>query len=237
MISKNEVKYIQSLHHKKTREEERLFIAEGPKLIEELLHSNFRIKKIYGLAEWAQQHGGINTIEVTAEELQRISGQPSPNSVVAIVEERELPVLHIEDKLVLMLDAIRDPGNLGTIIRIADWFGLDTIIASPDTAEVYNPKVVQASMGSIARVNVYYLDLIATLSACPLPIYGAMLSGKNVQDVGKIEQGIIIIGNEATGISGNIAGYIQTAITIPQKGRAESLNAAVAAGIILSHVV
>ncbi len=237
MISKNEVKYIQSLYHKKTRAEENAFIAEGPKLIEELLQSDFKIKKIYALAEWAQNHPeSIDITEVSADELKAVSNQAAPNNVLAIVEKKVIPQLQLKNKLALMLDGIQDPGNLGTIIRIADWFGVDTIVASGDTAELYNPKVVQATMGSIARVNVHYCHLKDVLSSGELNVYGALLNGKKVNETGKIKEGIILIGNEGKGIRYNILKYVRYPITIPRIGNAESLNAAVAAGIILSHV-
>jgi RNA methyltransferase, TrmH family len=237
MISKNEVKYIQSLYHKKTRTEEGVFIAEGPKLIEELLSGNYKIKKIYALAEWAQEHAGtIDITEISDDELKSVSNQPAPNNVLALFEKKSLPELQLKNKLCLMLDGIQDPGNLGTIIRIADWFGIDTIVASGDTAELYNPKVVQASMGSIARVHVHHCHLKDILALGMYTVYGALLNGKSVHEVGKIKDGIILIGNEAKGIRPNILKYIYHPITIPRIGCAESLNAAVAAGIILSHV-
>jgi RNA methyltransferase, TrmH family len=136
----------------------------------------------------------------------------------------------------MVLDNIQDPGNLGTIIRIADWFGVHQIVASKETVDLYNPKVIQSTMGSFVRVNVWYNDLPGILSTANVPVYGALLNGENVFEIGKISEGIVIIGNESKGISEAIKGFITHPVTIPKKGGAESLNAAVAAGIILSHV-
>ena len=155
MLSKNEIKYIQSLCHKKQREAEGLFIAEGSKLIDELLKSQYRFRKIYALAGWVAQYSvPVEVIIITEIELQKISGWQTPNGVLAVVEQKKVdmpPVLI--NRLTIVLDGIRDPGNLGTIIRIADWFGIAQVIASEDTVELYNPKVIQSTMGSFVRVN------------------------------------------------------------------------------------
>jgi TrmH family RNA methyltransferase len=238
MISKNELKYIQSLYHKKVREETGLFVAEGVKLVNELLHSNFVVKKIYAVKEWkpAADFNAINIIEQF--ELEKISNLSTPNQVLALVEQKKL--LHEpfqKNNLVLVLDGIQDPGNLGTIIRIADWFGINQIVASEDTADIYNSKVVQSSMGSIIRVNVWYKNIEQWLNTSTTPVYGALLNGVIIYETQKISEGILVIGNESKGIRSNILPFIQHAITIPAKGNAESLNAAVATGIILSHLI
>ncbi len=239
MVNKNEVKYIQSLSHKKNRNKQKLFIAEGPKITAELFRSNFKIQKIYALAEWLETNANIEFAqEVSEQELKVLSNLQTPNQVIALVEQKEdQPIPESKNKITIALDGIQDPGNLGTIIRTAHWFGIDTIIASEDTADLYNSKVVQATMGSIAKVNVHYCALENILKIKKVNIYGASLDGKNIKDVGKIKEGIIVIGNEGNGIRKNILSFIDQAITIERKSDAESLNAAVAAGIILSHLV
>lgn len=240
MLSKNEIKYIQSLGHKKSREELGLFVAEGPRLAEELISSNYGIQCIYALPGWIAAHGNhpFTVKEITEAELERISGLQSPNQVV-VVAKTQVPAAepHLQGKLTLVLDGIQDPGNLGTIIRNADWFGVQQIVCSPDTADYYNPKVVQASMGSICRVNVWYTPLPEWLPTATVPVWGAMLQGQPVQQAGPLVEGIIVIGNEGRGIRSEVATFINHRLTIPKKGGAESLNAAVATGIILSHIV
>jgi TrmH family RNA methyltransferase len=244
MLSKPKIKYIQTLGQKKFREQEKLFIAEGPKLVTELLHAvPGSISEIFALPEWlAANKNLLNSIhvqEINEAELEKISQLTTPNKVVAVVKQfnNDVPA-GIKGNLTLALDDIRDPGNLGTIIRIADWFGIAQIVCSLECAEVYNPKVVQSTMGSIARVHISYTNLAGWLSANrDVEIYAAMLEGKDISTLKKIKEGILIIGNEAQGISDEIAALVHTKITIARKGQAESLNAAVATGIILSHMV
>ena len=238
MLSKNELKYIQSLYHKKVREETGLFVAEGVKLVNELLHSDFVVKKIYAVKEWkaTTDFDAINIIEQF--ELEKISNLSTPNQVLALVEQKKLLQEPVQkNNLVLVLDGIQDPGNLGTIIRIADWFGISEIVASEDTADIYNSKVVQSTMGSIIRVKVWYKNIEQWLNTSTTPVYGALLNRVSIYETQKISEGILVIGNESKGIRGNILPYIQHAITIPAQGNAESLNAAVATGIILSHLL
>lgn len=239
MISKNEIKYIQSLSHKKTRDEEEVFIAEGIKLVNELLNTNIVIKKIYALQGWIKDHQHVNNVTiVTEEELRKISSQQTPNKVLAIVEKKKIKAEpQLRGNITLVLDGIQDPGNLGTIIRIADWFGIAQIVAAIDTADIYNSKVVQSTMGSIIRVDVWYKELATFLQQADVEIYGALLQGESIYTHPKIAEGIIVIGNESQGIRNNLLPLIKHAITIPKKGNAESLNASVATGIILSHIV
>ncbi len=240
MVSKNEVKYIQSLYQKKNREAEQLFVAEGPKLVEELLQADFSIKTIYATAAWLEQHGSLPVAarEVQPEELARLSHQQTPNQVLAVVAQRAAGALpQLKQRLTLVLDGIRDPGNLGTIIRIADWFGITQIIAGDDTVELYNPKVIQSTMGSFIRVKLWYTQPDAVLANAGIPVYGALLQGKAVQQCAKVSEGLLVIGNESKGIRENLLPLITHAITIPRIGGAESLNAAVATGILLSHLV
>ena len=240
MLSKNEAKYIQSLCHKKERQSERLFIAEGPKIIEELVTSNFVIKKVFALFNWQTPDfaGNVQVVEVSGDELRKISNLQTPNQVVAIVQQQlqnTPPVL--KNQLSIVLDGIQDPGNLGTIIRIADWFGISQIICNNDTVELYNPKVIQSTMGSFVRVNVWYEDTVPLLTSAGVPILGAVLKGKSIYEIEKPKEGILVIGNESKGISEEVMKCISCPVTIPRIGGAESLNAAVATGIILSHLV
>jgi len=235
MLSRNEIKYIQTLFHKKNRDQEGLFIAEGVKIADELINSGFSIQKIYAVKDWAHLHADAGNITVvTEDELKRISNLETPNQVVAVVQKKDttlIPDLH--NKITLLLDGIQDPGNLGTIIRTADWFGVQNIIASPDTADVYNSKVVQSTMGSIARVNIIYTDLQVFLPANTITVCGAMLDGENIKAFKPARECLLVIGNESKGIRDYIKPFIQKRIAIPKTGSAESLNAAVAAGIIL----
>lgn len=243
MLVKSKVKYIQTLGQKQFREQEGLFIAEGPKLVLELLLSGTaKIQELFALADWINENkkqlAKTKVTEITEKELERISQLKTPNKVLAIVQQFDnSATIDTKDKISLVLDNVQDPGNLGTIIRTADWFGIEQIICSPDTADVYNSKVVQATMGSIARVRVFYTDLGKWLAEQKeVPIYAAVLGGEDVAAMKKIQDGIIIIGNESKGISDEILRLADVKITIPQKGKAESLNAAVATGIILSHM-
>lgn len=239
MLSKNEAKYIQSLYHKKQRQQEGLFIAENPKLVEELLASNYSVKKIYATADWVASNGNTTAeiITVTEEELLRISNVQTPNKVLAIAKQKQPSLPAFTNTITLALDGIQDPGNLGTIIRIADWFGITQIICSNDTVELYNPKVIQSTMGSFTRVNVCYADLPQTLANSGVNIFGALLDGQSIYTTGKLKEGIILIGSEGKGISNDVLKLITHPITIPRIGGAESLNAGVAAGIIVSHLV
>jgi TrmH family RNA methyltransferase len=240
MISNSRVKYIQSLGHKKYRDEAGVFIAEGPKLVMELLQAGVSINHLYALDEWADDNRDllkdINAETITVKELERISQLVTPNQVIALVKKFDLPkTIAVKGKISLALDEMQDPGNLGTIIRTADWFGIENIVCSENSADVYNPKVVQSTMGSIARVNVFYADLKEWLSGQKnIPVYATTLDGKDISKMTAPAEGIIVIGNESKGISEEILGFAGERITIPKKGKAESLNAAVAAGIILS---
>ena len=238
MLSKTELKYIQTLCHKKQREKEGLFIVEGPKLVEELFSGEFRIKKLYAVSEWMQNRDlPFEAETITDIELARISGLQTPNQVLAIVEQNQNKTEpNYKSQLTLVLDDIQDPGNLGTIIRIADWFGIKQIVASENTVEMYNPKVIQSTMGSFIRVAFWYKNLTNFLQSASVPVYGASLQGKSIIGELTIHEGILVIGNEAKGISKDVLPYISYPITIPRLGGAESLNAAVATGIILSHL-
>ncbi len=236
MLSRNEVKYIQSLYHKKNRNKEEVFIAEGVKIVTELITSGFGIQKVYGVKDWMNANTDIpHFAEVSEEELKKISNLETPNKVLAIFNKKHgAQIPDLKNKISLVLDGIQDPGNLGTIIRIADWFGIENIIASEDTADIYSPKVVQSTMGSIGRVNIFYIDLKSFFQSNKIVVMGAMLNGKNLASLEKITECLLVIGNESRGIRTEVEPYIQQRITIPKTGYAESLNAAVATGIILS---
>ncbi|MGE5106983.1 MAG: TrmH family RNA methyltransferase [Sphingobacteriales bacterium] len=246
MLSKTQVKYIQSLSHKKFRDEEGVFIAEGPKIVAEILKEKpSAVRYIYAVKNWHETNenlvkniGTESLNEVSEKELEKISSLNTPNQVFAII--KKLPAKQNIDckiQLVIALDEIQDPGNLGTIIRIADWFGIKHIICSKDCADVYNSKVVQSTMGSIIRVNVMYTDLEDFLNKQKgIEIMAAALEGIPVQKIKEGKNGVLLIGNESKGISKELLSFASTKITIPQIGKAESLNAAVATGIILSHL-
>ncbi len=246
MISKNQIKFIQSLHSKKNRDQEQLFIIEGVKLVSEFLStSHFEIHSAYGTLDFIANNkhiiekSKVVINEISEEELKKISLQTSPNQVLAVVNAKkaQLNVELLNTSINLFLDDIRDPGNLGTIIRIADWFGIKQIICSPTSTELYNPKTLQASMGAVLRVNVVYIefnDLKKDLKN--VPIYGAVLNGQNIYK-STLQNGLIIIGNEANGISENILKQVTHPITIPAatNNGSESLNAANACGMICSE--
>lgn len=242
MISKSQLKYIQSLGQKKHRDTEGLFVAEGPKLVRELMQSEqAEISHLYALEEWITENekllGQVDVTVISEQELERISQLTTANKVIAVIKKFETKEPEM-NAVSLILDTIQDPGNLGTIIRIADWFGVKAILCSYDCADMYNSKVVQATMGSIARVNVFYTNLVDWLEKqTEARIYAAMLEGKDVTKMSVIKSGSIIIGNESAGIHHEILQYANEKISIPKKGGAESLNAAVATGIILSHLV
>ncbi len=244
MLSKSQAKYIQSLGHKKVRDEEGVFVAEGPKIVAELLSSaDANIIQLYALDDWIAANSndcnGIDIIEVDENDLTKISQLVTANHVLAVVKMQEAPThLTTRGTVSLVLDTIQDPGNLGTIIRIADWFDITQIICSKECADMYNPKVVQATMGSIVRIKMLYTDLASWLEKQKdVFIYAAALEGQNVTAMNKITEGLVVIGNESKGISPGIFELVDVKITIPRKGRAESLNAAVATGIILSNIV
>lgn len=243
MLSRSEVKYIQSLSQKKFRETEKCFVIEGPKIINEALTvPNINIKKIFGLQEWVSEHqnmlAGKDYSVIDEIDLARISELKTPNQVVAIVEMPWSEGFYIKpNNITLALDGIQDPGNMGTIIRIADWFGIAQIVCSMDCADMYNSKVIQASMGSLFRVELYKTDLEKWLQAnSNLPIMGAVLEGVPLHQMPTSYAGVLVIGNESKGIRENILPYITQKITIPRYGQAESLNAAVATGIIVSYL-
>ena len=229
MISKNQIKFIRSLELKKNRKQNGLFVAEGPKVVGDLLHADYKARMLFA----TKPYPGAELI--TDDELQRISFLQHPQEILAVFE---MPTLNsqpstLNSQLSLALDGVQDPGNLGTIIRIADWFGISTIYCSPETADVYNPKVVQATMGSLAHVQVVYTDLLALVSQLPpsYPVYGTLLDGENIYQQELTSEGIIVMGNEGNGISQALREHINRRLLIPDfhtgELRAESLNVAI----------
>lgn len=239
MLSKKEIKDIQSLVHKKFRDESGLFVAEGPKIVTELAALiPERIVNIYATSQWAAANSGLGKVQIITEaELGRISALQTPNQVVALFQQAPSQLPNVLKGFCLYLDTIQDPGNLGTIIRIADWFGVSQIVCSNHCADVYNNKVIQSSMASIARVPVYYDVEDNWLQNRKETIYAATLDGKPLSQFEPQSSGILMIGNESSGISDEKLVMATEQITIPRKGGAESLNAAVATGIILSHLL
>jgi rRNA methylases len=240
MLSKNDAKYIQSLQYKKSRNEEGVFIAEGVKLVNEIIQSGWGVKKIFATHEWIAENkaGNVQVAEVSEQELKKISLLQTPNQVLALVEQKkQTGHIHLKNRFTLVLDGIQDPGNLGTIIRIADWFGIEAIVCSNDTAELYNPKVIQSTMGSFLRVDIVYEDLLPLFKNLTVPVFGAVLNGKNINETASVKEGVLMIGNEGNGIKKELLPFIQQPVTIPKLGGAESLNAAVATGIIVSHLL
>jgi TrmH family RNA methyltransferase len=235
MLSKKVLKDIQSLSLKKHRDETGLFLAEGPKVVEELRQAvPGQVQQVYALEDWARGREGVEVISEV--ELQRLSSLKTPNKVVAVLQQFK----SVEPKatgFTLYLDTIQDPGNFGTIIRIADWFGVKDIVCSTGCADLYNPKVVQSTMASIARVNVFYDKEESWLKKQSVPVYAAALHGKKLYTFSKTAIGILIIGNESKGIRKEFLELASHPVTIPRRGQAESLNAAVATGILLSHLI
>lgn len=237
MVSKSELKYIQSLSDKKVRLETGCFIAEGVKLVGEMIAAGYPIRAIYALDSWDAPDTSIEVNRVEAFELEKMSLLQTPNQVVAVAKmPSKTDAINLTGKLTIVLDGIQDPGNLGTIIRIADWFGVQQIVASEDTVDVYNPKVIQATMGSFMRVSVAYKNIADWLPTLQLPVYGALLEGENIFTTKLPKQGILVIGSEAKGIRVNCIDFITHPVTIPKIGGAESLNAGVATGIIVAQL-
>lgn len=247
MISKPQIKYIQSLRHKKYRRQHAAFVAEGDKLVVDLIESGqLEVQTLYATDRWLQEHATqlhpyqkVSVHPLLDHELEKISSLTTPNQVLGIFKlPAHKPEGLRESGLQLLLDGIQDPGNLGTIIRIADWFGLPHIWCSQQTVDCFNAKVLQATMGSIARVQVHYVDLEGLiLSSRKMPVYAATLDGQSMLDLPKVSSCALIIGNESNGVSEALLGITSLRITIPRIGHAESLNAAVAAGILCSKLV
>jgi TrmH family RNA methyltransferase len=237
MVSKNQIKLISSLHQKKYRIAHQLFIAEGVKGINELLQSNFELEHLYVTIDEFRTVSPTQKTVISDADLKKISALTTPNTCLAVFKIPKEKTI-INKGLIVALDTIRDPGNMGTILRLCDWFGINQVICSKETVDLYNPKVVQATMGSIARVNVNYLNLNTFLETTSLPIYGTFMDGEDIYNSEITNEGIIILGNEANGISKEIEALVTKRITIPRFGnlqQTESLNVATATAIVLSE--
>ena len=237
MLSKSEIKLIRSLHDKNGRREHGLFICEGGKLVGEIISSRFKIHSVYSTAA-SLPYSGMHCFRVSPSEMERISALKTPTEILAVVEiprwEEPQP-----ERLSLVLDGVQDPGNLGTIIRISDWFGIGNIYCSPDCADCFNPKVVQATMGAITRVKLHYRDIPSLLENSPLPVYGTFLDGQNIYDSALSTEGFIVMGSEGQGISDKVAAKISKRLLIPpfpaDSNESESLNVAVATALVCSE--
>ena len=253
MLSKNKIKLIRSLEHRKYRREHGCFIAEGPKVVTDLM-SKFRCRYICALGDWLQYHEEmLSEVEcdvVTSDELRKVSFMDHPQQVLALYELPTNggchdvvgnPFAGIDEHLCLALDNVQNPGNVGTILRIADWFGISDVFCSLGTADVYSPKVVQATMGSLARVRVHEVDLPCFLSVLPadFPVYGTFLDGENIYKKDLQNRGIIVMGNEGNGINRDVSRYVTERITIPNFNGADqgadSLNVGVATAVVCSE--
>nr|WP_315145316.1 RNA methyltransferase [uncultured Flavobacterium sp.] len=237
MLSKNQIKLITSLQLKKQRNTHRLFFAEGIKVIQELLESKFELEHLFTTQNDFQEVTNDKKVIVDEGDLKKISALATPNSCLAVFKipnEKKIQ----DSGLILALDAVRDPGNLGTILRLCDWFGINQLICSKDAVDIYNPKVVQATMGSIARVNVNYIDLESFINQTKMPVFGTFMEGDNIYKTVLPQEGIIVMGNEANGISPEIEKLIINRLSIPRFGalqKTESLNVATATAVVLSE--
>ncbi len=250
MLTNATIKEIKALHKKNFRQEKGLFIAEGDKICREMLQSKYSIVGIYALESWLKENENLlsnhKNTSITEKELSRISTLKTPNKVLIVAEKTftQTSDIALKGNITLVLDNIQDAGNLGTIIRTADWFGVNNIICSPDTVELHNPKVIQSTMGSFMRINVIHAELgkyfKEIISPTNISVYGAMLNGEKLPEVTPPKECVIIIGNESKGISKELIPHITNKITIPayfsnyNETKAESLNAAVATSILLS---
>ncbi len=236
MLSKNQIKLITSLKQKKYRLQHQLFVAEGKKTIVELLHSNLQLLQLYTTTLEFDVSDDLQT-EISENELKKISFLKTPNTALALFKIPKPQTINFS-KLIVALDDVRDPGNLGTIIRLCDWFGVIDLICSLDTVDCYNPKVIQATMGSITRVSVSYVSLKEFLSDQNTDIFGAFMDGDNVYNKDLPGSGILVLGNEANGISNELESIMTKRVSIPRFGdikATESLNVATAAAILLSE--
>lgn len=244
MLSKNKIKYIRSLELKKNRREEDVFVAEGHKLVGDLL-GHFPCRLLVALPSWIEKNPQVEAeeiIEATTEELSRASLLKTPQDVLAVFKQshEEVPMDVATHSLCLALDDIQDPGNLGTIIRLADWFGIEHIFCSHGTVDMYNPKVVQATMGALARVKLHYCNLVSLLSSMShIPIYGTFLDGNNIYGETLSPHGLIIMGNEGNGISNEVSRFVNKRLYIPNypsdRETSESLNVAIATAVVCAE--
>ncbi|MBC3785866.1 TrmH family RNA methyltransferase [Spirosoma utsteinense] len=244
MLSKNQIKYIQSLHQKKFRQQHGSFLVEGAKSVEEVLLSDFETELVVATDAFYKENSRLTDNQRTRVEiasvadLERIGTLNSNNAAIAVVRTKEnRPLVAEPGEIALILDDIRDPGNLGTILRIADWYGIRTVLCSETTADVYNPKVISASKGSFTRVRWWYGDIVQFLgeSVSPAPVYGAFLNGTDVHTLPFEPSGYLVMGNESNGISTAVEQHVTQRVTIPRYGDAESLNVGIATAVLLDN--
>lgn len=242
MLSKNTVKFIKSLHQKKFRNQEQKFFVEGEKSVLEVLNSDFRIELLVTTEAFLERNSNLinstcsQVIHATQNQLETLGQYQSNDSALAVVHMKSnSPFDFPKDNFVVGLDDVRDPGNLGTIIRIADWYGIKNLVFSEQTADFYNPKVIQSSMGSFTRANFFYADLKTVFNQWDVPVYGAFLDGENVHQMKEINHGVILMGNESNGISSELEQVVSDKVTIPGFGQAESLNVAIATAILCDN--
>ena len=239
MLTAHRIKILQSLNKKKFRQKYNLFLVEGNKTIRELKNSKFKVDAIYSVdPEACDLHDPSIITKISEAELKKISQLQNPKDSVAVCYISESILTDVADK-VIILDGIQDPGNFGTIIRLADWFGIDQLICSEDTVDVYNPKVIQASMGSFTRVDIHYTSLIDYLNSVDLPILGADMEGENIYQYNFPERWALVLGNEGNGLRPETERMLTDKISIPRFGKkqtTESLNVSMAAGIILGEL-
>ncbi len=242
MLSKNTVKFIKSLHQKKYRLESGKFFVEGEKSVVEVLQSSFTVDLLLVTQEFATKQAALlsgkafEVLFVTPNQLEQLGQYQSNDAALAVVQMKpNQAFLPEKGELILALDEVRDPGNLGTIIRIADWYGIKKLIFSSHTAEFYNPKVIQSSMGSFTRVQFYYGDLAQAFQEWKLPVYGAFLEGDSIHELTNPTPGVLLLGNESQGISKEVEKWVSSKITIPSFGKAESLNVAIATAIFCDN--
>jgi TrmH family RNA methyltransferase len=248
MLSKNRLRDLSQLHQKKHREQDELFLAEGAKIVPELLHSNFPVNEIFALQNWVNLNQAllskrsIPVSVITQQDLERLSQLQNPQEVIALCSKPKVEQVKLnKGALYLFLDSIRDPGNMGTIMRLADWFGIDAVYASDDCVEWANPKVIQASMGSFIRMRPQYVESVGFLKETSLrcPVYATDLEGENIYSSSFKPEGMLIISNEAHGLNPALENWVSQKIHIPaapkEGGMAESLNAAIAAAVVLGE--
>ena len=232
-LSKNKIKWVNSLRLKKNRLSEGVFVVEGHKIVSEILSNYPDLIELIATTQIDKYHSE-RTFQVDEKDIKKLSQLKTPPSVVAVVKRPEFKAQ--STNFILAIDGVQDPGNMGTIIRTADWFGIEKIYCSKDTVDAYNSKVVQASMGSIFRMEIKYTDLTVELPKFNKPIYGASLDGANLYESQLEQSAILVVGNEGSGISAEVQSIIHQSILIPRKGKAESLNVAIATGILLSEL-
>ncbi|GHN02908.1 RNA methyltransferase [Cytophagales bacterium WSM2-2] len=242
MVSKSKLKYIKSLQVKKYRKQEQSFVVEGAKSVRELLNSGFEVQWLAGSESFLLENEkrihnkNIEAVMASERELEQLGSFQTNDAAVAIAKMRPNVRPELRNEFYLVLDGLRDPGNFGTIIRTADWYGVQNIVASDETADFYNPKTISATMGSFIRVNVFYTNLVDFFRSVDMPVFGTFMDGEDVHQVDFGKNGMVVIGNESNGISIEVGKHVSHRITIPKIGGAESLNAGIATGIVLDNI-